>query len=285
MNPKKRYPRPPVGGMRALLSFFEEGLLMKITVWGRVLSALSGVVLLAQGVCLLLVTVGVGPEAWELGTPATFWQGAVQVVVALGLMALGAYDIGYLARRPRAKSFIMQRAEFGDVNISVNALNNMVQKCVGSHQDLTVNDTRIHSGRAGIVVELKVTLLNGVNIPLTINALQKQIKQYITSCSGVDVQQVRVMVETDTSSAAPEPQAAVEELCPVELQEAAPQEVEQKRHESFADCLLRHTEEPDQYVILPEAPEAEIAPEEPPAQEAPAEDEPPKAEEVISDEQ
>ena len=50
-------------------------------------------------------------------------------------------------------------------------------------------------------MDIKITLLSGVNIPLTVNALQKQIKQYITSCSGVDVHKVRVMVETDGHAA------------------------------------------------------------------------------------
>ena len=50
-------------------------------------------------------------------------------------------------------------------------------------------------------MDIRITLLGGVNIPLTVNALQKQIKQYITSCSGVDVHKVRVMVETDGHAA------------------------------------------------------------------------------------
>ena len=87
------------------------------------------------------------------------------------------------------------------MSISMNALESMVQKCVASHQELTVNATHIQHAREGIVVDIKITLPGGVNIPLTVNALQKQIKQYITSCSGVDVHKVRVMVETDARAA------------------------------------------------------------------------------------
>lgn len=76
----------------------------------------------------------------------------------------------------------------------MGALESMVKKCVASHQELTVGAIRIHHAHEGVIVEIKVTLLNGMNIPLTVNALQKQIKQYITSCSGVDVHKVRVMV-------------------------------------------------------------------------------------------
>ena len=38
-----------------------------------------------------------------------------------------------------------------------------------------------------------------MNIPLSVGALQKQIKQYVTACTGVDVYKIRVMVENDAS--------------------------------------------------------------------------------------
>ena len=46
------------------------------------------------------------------------------------------------------------------------------------------------------MVEIRIMLAAGVNIPLTVNALQKQVKQYIMSCSGVEVYEVKVLVET-----------------------------------------------------------------------------------------
>ena len=82
------------------------------------------------------------------------------------------------------------------MSISMNALESMVQKCVASHQELTVNATHIQHAREGIVVDIKITLPGGVNIPLTVNALQKQIKKYLEACSGVMVQEVRVFVDS-----------------------------------------------------------------------------------------
>ena len=93
----------------------------------------------------------------------------------------------------------MQHTEYGDLSISMTAMENMVKKCVDSHDDLKVASTRIHHAREGVIISLRIALANGVNIPITVSALQKQIKQYITSCSGVDVKEVRVMVETNNS--------------------------------------------------------------------------------------
>ena len=170
---------------------------MKITVWDRIWSALSGVLIVLAGLWLLGLVFVVQPtwlEAVWMSAPLTWWQRAVMVVGALALIALGLHDVLLLFRRTREKGFIIQHSEYGDMSISMNALESMVQKCVASHQELTVNATHIQHAREGIVVDIKITLPGGVNIPLTVNALQKQIKQYITSCSGLDVQMVRVMV-------------------------------------------------------------------------------------------
>lgn len=177
---------------------------MKIRIWDRVLTALSGLLIVLAGVGLLVFGIGVFPvnlDLTVLEAPLVLWQRAVMVAVALLLMALGLHGIGLLFHRRKEKGFVIQQTEFGDMSISMNAMETMVRKCVDSHQELGVDSTHIYHGKDGIMVDLKITLRSGVNIPLTVNALQKQIKQYITSCSGVDVQQVRVMVETDPTAA------------------------------------------------------------------------------------
>lgn len=218
---------------------------MKMTVWDRILSAISGALITAAGLCLL--DIGLGTSL--LGAPwvntfSVWWQRAVVIVVALLLIALGVHGIVLLFRRRHEKGFIIQHSEYGDMSISMNALESMVQKCVASHQELKVNATRIQHAREGIIVDIRITLLGGVNIPLTVNALQKQIKQYITSCSGVDVHKVRVMVETDARSASgTEAQPAAE--API-LAAAAP------LADGIEEPILRHAQEPASQAVSAE---------------------------------
>ena len=235
---------------------------MKITVWDRIWSALSGVLIVLAGLWLLGLVFVVQPtwlEAVWMSAPLTWWQRAVMVVGALALIALGLHDVLLLFRRTREKGFIIQHSEYGDMSISMNALESMVQKCVASHQELKVNATRIQHAREGIVVDIKITLLSGVNIPLTVNALQKQIKQYITSCSGVDVHKVRVMVETDARSASEaDAQPAPDTPVPVAAAPLA---------DGIEEPILRHAEETVSYAVSPEEPaeDAQEAAEQPPA--------------------
>ena len=168
-----------------------------------------------------------------MSAPLTWWQRAVMIVGALALIALGLHDVLLLFRRTREKGFIIQHSEYGDMSISMNALESMMQKSVASHQELTVNATHIQHAREGIVVDIKITLPGGVNIPLTVNALQKQIKQYITSCSGVDVHKVRVMVETDARAASD-----------TDVQPAAA-----PLAEGIEEPIFRHVEEAASYAV------------------------------------
>ena len=220
---------------------------MKIRFWDRILWALSGLLIALAGLAMLVLGIGLLPvrlDASWLSGPMLWWQRALVLLVAVGLVALGVHGISMLFRRGREKGFIIQHSEYGDMSISMSALESMVKKCVASHQELTVGAICIHHAHEGVIVEIKVTLLNGMNIPLTVNALQKQIKQYITSCSGVDVHKVRVMVDTDGTRLAP---AALEEEPATEPAAVVEQDFDQP--------VFRHEEDPEGY-----APAAESVP-------------------------
>ena len=147
--------------------------------------------ILVAGVGLFVFGAGIFPFKLDLAfldTAYTVWQRAIMVAVALILCLLGIHGFLMLFRSSREHGFIMQHTEYGDLSISMTAMENMVKKCVDTHDELKVSSTRILHARDGVVVSMRISLASGVNIPLAVSALQKQIKQYITSCSGVDGQ-------------------------------------------------------------------------------------------------
>ena len=179
---------------------------MRNKFWNRVLIALSGLLIFAAGVLLFLISfLSLFNISLSLGGAEAF-----PAAGRSGRMAEDPADAGrrWQSRRwvcmifsipfpsRRERGFIMQHTELGDMSISMNALETMVRRCVDQHKELTVKSTRISRVKSGIVVEIRITLAAGVNIPLTVNALQKQVKQYIMSCSGVEVYEVKVLVET-----------------------------------------------------------------------------------------
>lgn len=212
---------------------------MKLRFWDRILSALTGLLAVLAGAGMILhitglVTFGMLKEKMQ-GLGENVLRMAI-VVAGVALILLGIHGFGMLFRRRKDKGFVIQRTELGDMSISMKALETMAKRCVSVYPDLTVKQTRIYRNRDSISVELKVTLASGINIPLTINALQKQIKQYITSCSGIDVKEVRVQVETDVAKL-----AAPADL-PV-IESAAPQDPAAVAAESVSE-QLNHKEEP-----------------------------------------
>lgn len=218
----------------------------KLRVWDRILSALMGLLCILAAAGIVLYVAGWLPVqqikdciASLTGGLQVWMRWAIFAVAMLLLVLLGIHGIGMLFRRRKDKGFVVQHTEYGDMNISIKALENMVKKCVDAHSELTANSTKIYLVRGGVSMDMKITLASGVNIPLTVNALQKQIKQYITSCSGVDVYEVRVKVETDTVKLLPPPSAPVIEPAPAE---------EIKRVESPAENVRQHHEEPEQYL-------------------------------------
>ena len=170
---------------------------MQLKWYERLIIALSGLLI----VCAVLLEVAVLVFKPELRTAILaehipFWYLVAYCTVLALLLAIGFFCFPIAFRRSTSKGSVIQKTELGEVRISINALKTMINRCIDSHHELSIRSEKIYKYRNGIVVELLVTMATGLNIPLTVNALQKQIKQYITSCSGIDVYEVRVNVET-----------------------------------------------------------------------------------------
>ena len=241
----------------------------KLRIWDRILAALMGILCIAAAAAIVLYAVDMFPQeqvnALLEQLMAMNWHKWLIIgAAALVLLVVGLYGIGMLFRRRKDKGFVVQHTDYGDMSISMKAMENMVKKCVDSHGELSVNQTKIYLVRSGVSIDMKITLASGVNIPLTVNALQKQIKQYITSCSGVDVHEVRVKVETENVKLLPAPQTTaiepetVEEVKYVEapaepVQKAEPQPVpapekvevvEEKAEEPVVEAVEEPAAEP-----------------------------------------
>ena len=168
----------------------------------RLLTGLAGLVLFVLGMGLFVFGIGIFPIQLNyefFQGPFTFWQHALMVGLSLLAVLLGLFGLAKMFKSNKEKGFILQRTEYGDLNISMNAMENMVKKCVDMNDELKVTQTKIAHTRDGVIVSIRILLENGVNIPMIVGALQKQTKQYITSCSGVDVKEVRVFVDTSNN--------------------------------------------------------------------------------------
>ncbi|MCL2811028.1 MAG: alkaline shock response membrane anchor protein AmaP [Clostridia bacterium] len=174
---------------------------MKHAFWDRLLIVLCALMLLGISAMLLGMVIGFLPASLlieQIGLLASnrVWR-VILCVVAAALIVLAGFVFWIILprRKGRFSTFALQRTEHGVLKIAVKALENLVEKCTSQHPELAIVSSAIYSNEDTVRVELRVTLQSDINIPLAICALQKQIKQYVEACSGVDVDEVLVTVE------------------------------------------------------------------------------------------
>ena len=241
---------------------------MKIRILDRILVALAGLLVLAGCAGLaaqLFFGKDVAGYATKLLTDPNY---RIWFIIALViLLVLGFYCLLILFRhRGRRDKFVMQKTENGELSISLKAMESMVQKCLDPHKELSVQSVRLENQKGGLLIRIRGTVAGGVSIPLTVDALQQQIKQYVTACSGVEVKDIRVQIE----SSGPE---AKESLYAIEAptaralpssiarEEKAPEAEEEKTEEITPEELEAIAAE----IPKPEPAEAEEGEEEEPA--------------------
>jgi len=174
---------------------------MKHAVWDRLLIVLCAVILLSFSVLLLGFATGFLSAGLLTEQISALSSSPVRQLVlwaaSAGLLVFSAlvFWIVLPRRKNRYSAFAIQQTEHGTLKISVKALEHLVHKCILQHPELTIASSAIYSNEESVRVDLRVTLQTDINIPLAISALQRQIKQYVESCSGIDVEEVRVVVE------------------------------------------------------------------------------------------
>ena len=255
---------------------------MKLRVRDRVFAALAGLASLGGAAWLVAETFFQIPVTDRLRgflLNDSMRNRAIVVAAALVLVLAAVFLFSILFRHSRRnKGFVDQKTDSGELTISIKAIDALVARCTEKSEDIRITSTAIEGLRDGLVITLRGTASTGVNIPLVTANLQKQIRSYVTACSGVDVKEVCVRVDAmaEGSENSPYRIAEPDVLVPALQIEpprgqgdktAAGEEEERPLHQR----LFSHAEEP---VNMPQTPAPqEIADdqEEEAAEEAPEE--------------
>ena len=246
---------------------------MKIRILDRILVALIGLLVLA-GCAAAAAQLFFGKDVIGLATRLVNSEKyRVYLIIALVILVLiGCYCVMLLFRhRGRKDKFVMQKTENGELAISLKAMESMVQKCLDPHKELNVQSVHLENQKGGLLIRIRGTVAGGVSIPLTVDALQQQIKQYVTACSGVEVKDIRVQIESSGEDAKGSPYAieaptaralpvgAVKEEKPKEKEPEpapapiTPEELEELVAENPAPQTADGEEEEEPQVVVPAA--------------------------------
>ena len=235
---------------------------MRIRVLDRVLVAIAGLLLIA--ICAGLIgQIFFGKDVTgmvvKLITPkTTFAKVAIGIGTAI-LLVLGVYCLLLMFRhRKRKDNFILQKLESGDLAISLDTLESMVQKCLDQHSEIKTESIQLENQRDGLLIQICGTAAGGISIPLTVDTLQKQVKQYVTACSGVEVKGIRIQIESSGEDAVNAPfaieppvnnllakgsEAAEETEPPEAISEDPPETIQEKEPETPTETEKTVSEE------------------------------------------
>ena len=178
---------------------------MRIRILDRILVALAGIVLVAACaglVAQVFFSVDVIGFVTQLLKAETSTQKVILGAIAGALLIIGLYCLLMLFRHRRRKDkFVLQKLESGDLAISLKTVETMVQRCMEQHSEIRTEGIRLENQRDGLLIRIRGTVAGGVSIPLTVDNLQKQVKRYVTACSGVEVKGIRIQIESSGEDA------------------------------------------------------------------------------------
>lgn len=119
------------------------------------------------------------------------WEAGVLFIIAF---IAGAWIIYPFFVKEKEISLISKN-ELGVVNISINALDNLVNNIASEQEGIISIDNRLKATEEGLMISLNGQVNPTIPIPAIAENLQTVVKTYIEETTGVQVAGVRVLVE------------------------------------------------------------------------------------------
>lgn len=176
---------------------------MKIRILDRILVALAGLLMIAAAAALA-AQLFFSKDVIGFVTRLLDDQNTrVFIIIGAALICiLGVYCLLLLFRHQgKSGKFITQKTDTGELAISLKALESMVQKCIEPHSEINTQSIHLENQKGSLLIRIRGTVAGGISIPLTVDTLQQQIKQYVTACSGVEVKEIKVLIESSGEDA------------------------------------------------------------------------------------
>ncbi len=161
----------------------------------RILLVFLGLLLIGGGLFLLAASFNLFPEYCA---NLLNWAGETVLLIAGGITALiGLILLSLGLRSPGKKvgNAVLKGSEFGEVLISISAIENMVLRVVQKTQGIKDVSRQVTFGTDGLLVRVKIRVMPDVALPDLVSGLQSEIKTYVEEITGIVVHEVKVMVD------------------------------------------------------------------------------------------
>lgn len=138
------------------------------------------------------VVPGMALSSWMPG-----WVTETIVLAAVGALLLLALIFLILGLKPKKKpgNAVVKGSEFGEVMISINAVENMVLRVVQQTNGIKDVSRKVNFTPDGLIVRIVINVMPDIALPELIKELQSRTKEYLEEITGVTVHEVKVLVE------------------------------------------------------------------------------------------
>ena len=125
------------------------------------------------------------------------WAGKT-VVVAIGasLVLLAVIIISFgLRTGPKIANAVLKGSEYGEILISITAIENMVLRVVQQTEGIKDVGRQVSFTQNGLQARVKIKVMPDMPLPELTGELQAKIKSYLEEITGITVHDIKVMVE------------------------------------------------------------------------------------------
>ncbi|UNC92549.1 alkaline shock response membrane anchor protein AmaP [Candidatus Contubernalis alkaliaceticus] len=96
------------------------------------------------------------------------------------------------------QKYVSLKVALGDINISVPAVENLVQNAVSQKDNSKVNKIKVRNFKEGIGVSINISSPPQKNIPQLVEELQMSVKEHLELMTGILVVEVKVVLDNLT---------------------------------------------------------------------------------------
>ncbi|MFG1733476.1 alkaline shock response membrane anchor protein AmaP [Paenibacillus sp. 843] len=143
-------------------------------------------------VAILLLSGAVPYELTSVQEQRLFWAGII-VAAVLFLLSIRFFYISVRRDRSNLNS-IDQRTEFGDIQISVETIENLCLKAASRVRGVKDLKSRIKVSQSGLDIAIRTVVDGEESIPTLTTEVQKQVHDFVEDTTGIPVSSVSVYI-------------------------------------------------------------------------------------------
>lgn len=150
-------------------------------------------------VIAILLLSGIIPKDLEIQDGPAVFITAITIAVIIFLLSIRFFYIS-LRRDRGSMTSVDQRTEYGDIQISMETIENLSLKAAGKVKGIRDLKSRIRVSQAGLEIMIRAVVDGEHSLPLLTTEVQRHVHDFVQDTTGIPVADVSVYIANLTQS-------------------------------------------------------------------------------------